>query len=320
MNEAWTAMLARIEKRRDVDARFYKPACLTAVIDGIADGSLAPSDIEPERVIARFASYIVDLFPERAALGWRPFWHLTRDGAWIFTHEGRIVGPEDFKRQRKPNSKSELMAKIDLVSVPPELRAHWRSASDRAELRAALIAMLRRDNEDCRRVADRLNRDWLPAPRDSEGPETGTGRPARAAGGGRQGFMRSTPAKLAVEARAMEVARGLLSDRDWDVEDVSTRQCYDLHCERGGETMFVEVKGTTGTGDEVQLTAGEVAFAVRNRPAMMLIVVSGIALEEHDGKAVATGGRATVLERWAPAPGDLDPISYHCRVRLPPPA
>lgn len=309
-------MLARVAKRRDVDARFYKPTCLIAVIDGIADGSLAPSDLEPDRVVARFEDYLRDLFPERATLGWRPFWHLSRDGAWIFSKEGQLVGPEDFKRQRKPNSRRELMTKIDLVSVPQALRHHWRSAADRAELRAAVIAMLRRDNDDCRRVADLLD-DGEPV--SSFEPELLTEAAGAARSGlrGGQGFLRSAGARRAVETRAMAVAESILANQGWAAENVSTRRCYDFHCRRGDETLYVEVKGTTGAADQIQLTAGEVAFAARNRPQMMLIVVTGVALAEQGGEPVATGGLAHILSPWAPDPGDLDPISYRCRLELP---
>jgi hypothetical protein len=316
MNAAWEAMLARVEKRRDVDARYYKPVCLIAVIDGIADGSLAPSDIEPDRVVARFAAYVGNLFPGRAALGWRPFWHLSRDGAWIFTREGRLVGPEDFKKQRKPDSRRELMSKIDMVAVPPTLRCHWRSASDRAELRAAVIAMLRRDNEDCRLIADHLDTGVALAETLREDAEIVPASDGKLPGG-RQGFRRSLAARRAVEARGMAVATALLTAQGWTVEDVCTKRCYDLHCERGLDRLFVEVKGTTGAGAEIQLTAGEVAFATRNQDEMILIVVAGIKLKEEGGEATASGGHAHLLPQWAPAPGDLDPISYHCRLQLP---
>lgn len=310
-------MLRSVERRRDVDARFYKPACLLAVIDGIADGSLAPSDLDPDRVCARFNTYLKDIFPDRANLGWRPFWHLSRDGAWIFRRDGQVVGPEDFKRQRKPNSRRELLSQIDLVAVPQQLRRHWRSPADRAELRAAVISMLRRDNLDCRRVADRLNQDRLLAfPTDQVSPEIVIDMGSSRAGG-RQGFHRSAVARRAVEAQAMQIARDLLVEQGWDVEDVSTRRCYDLHCTRGAATLFVEVKGTTSAGEEIMLTAGEVAFAIRHRQDMMLIVVVQIELGERDGDASASGGHAHFLPAWAPAPGDLDPVSYYCRVSLP---
>jgi hypothetical protein len=316
MNEAWAAMLASVEKRRDVDARFYKPTCLIAVIDGIGDGTLAPSDLDPDRVCARFGRYLEEILPDRANMGWRPFWHLSRDEAWIFAHEGREVGPEDFKRQRKPNSRRELMTRIDRVSVPDATRPAWRCARSRRELRSALIEMLRRDDEACRRVADHLDEDGpLIAAQDEPAGElralVGTGSK------GGQGFVRSTPVRLAVERRAMEVAAGLLEADGWTVEDVSARRSYDLHCTRGRERCFVEVKGTSGPGAEIHITAGEVTFANLHRDQMMLIVVAGIGVEASSDDPIAVGGTPHVFSSWAPEPGDLSPISYFCRIELP---
>jgi hypothetical protein len=143
MNEDWEVMLRSVEKRRDVDARFYKPTCLLAVIDGIGDASLAPSDLDPERVFGRFKDYLLPLFPERAGLGWRPFWHLCRDGAWIFGKEGRVIVPEDFGRERKPNSRRALMSKIDQVALPPSpgLRsAAWQAIKIDRRVHSVTIA------------------------------------------------------------------------------------------------------------------------------------------------------------------------------------
>lgn len=208
------------------------------------------------------------------------------------------------------------MSKIDLVAVPQALRRHWQSPTDRAELRGEVIAMLRRDNSDCRRVADRLEQDLLVEAGDPDSPELEADR-SRPPAGGRQGFRRSPAARRAVEARAMALARDTLGALGWEVEDVSTRRCYDLHCTRRGATLFVEVKGTTDDGKQIMLTAGEVAFAERHKADMVLVIVAGIEVSERDGEAAAAGGRVHLLPEWAPAPGDLDPISYHCRVALP---
>ena len=305
-------MLGRVEKRRDVDARFYKPTCLIAVVDGIADGSLAPSDLEPDRVVARFGHYLGGLFPERATLGWRPFWHLSRDGAWSFSKEGRSVGPEDFGRQRKPNSRRELISKIDCVAVPPEDRPYWRSSADRAELRAAIIAMLWRDNEDCRLVAERLDADSGRGLSDVIELELAAERPA-ARGASGQGFRQSSAARRAVELRAMKVATSMLELDGWTVTDVSARRSYDLHCVRSADIRFVEVKGTTGAGEAILLTSAEVAFASLNRSEMMLVVVTGIRLAQNGDEPQATGGTPRSVCCWAPEPGDLSPISYSCR-------
>jgi len=313
MNEAWEAMLRSVEKRRDVDARFYKPTCMIAVIDGIGDGSLAPLDLDPDRLIERFRLYLMPLFPDRASLGWRPFWHLSRDGAWIFSQAARRVTPEDFGRERKPNSRRALMTRIDHVTVPPGTRPFWRSAAARAELRDALIDMLRRDDEPSRRVAQRLGEVStlfleLDAGRDEETDQ----RAPRSFS--RQGFRGSAAERRAVEAHAMDVASRLMAGEGWAVENVSTRSSYDLHCTRSEETRFVEVKGTTGAGSEIQLTAAEVAFAGLNRQSMMLIVVSGIELKGKGAEAGASGGSARCYQEWAPEPGDLSPVSYFCRL------
>lgn len=314
MNGMWRTMLASVEKRRDVDARFYKPTCLLAVIDGIGDGSLAPSDLDPDRVIERFHKYLLPLFPERASLGWRPFWHLSRDGAWTFSKEGRRVGPEEFGRERKPNSRRELMDKVDHVSVPPESRSAWKLASARGELRAAVIDMLRRDDANCQRVADLLDADGMLATRGWEQVAVPRGNVAE--GPARQGFQSSTAVRQAVERRAMEVATGVLAGECWMIEDVSARRSYDLHCSRGEEIRYVEVKGTTGSGSEILLTAAEVAFADLHRERMLLIVVTGIAVTGEELAIEATGGTAHVFRNWAPDPGDLNPFSYYCRIQI----
>lgn len=303
-------MLRSVEKRRDVDARYYKPVCLLAVIDGIADGSLAPSDLDPERVRERFRRYVAPIFPDRAEMGWRPFWHLSRDGAWIFEHQGRVVGPEDFKRQRKPNSPRELLSRTDHVFVPGTLREFWRSSAARDELRAAVVEMLTRDNEDCRRLAAFLAAPAISAAMispielgvadaDSEAP--------------RQGFRTSLVARQAIEHHAMEIVAQHLAHQGWQVEDVSARRSYDFHATRVEQDLYVEVKGTTGTGDQVLLTAAEVAFAKEHQPQMLLVVVSGIHLTmDAAGNATASEGETLFYENWAPGPGTLSPISFFC--------
>lgn len=305
-------MLRSMEKRRDVDARFYKPVCLLAVIDGISDGSIAPSDIDLDKVCTRFAAYVAALFPDRADMGWRPFWHLSRDGAWVFYKDGVIVGPDDFRSQRKPNSRRELTAKSDHIAVSPDARKHWRSAADRAELRDAVVAMMERDDSACVALAAQLSGREAPVANLEEGagepigPETVIQRI-----GQRQGFQSSLAARRAIEIRAMTLATELLVSQGWQVEDVSTVQSYDLQIRRGADVGYVEVKGTTGAGGEVQITAAEVEFARAHQSNMRLIIVSGIKLIlDESGDATATGGNIRSIERWAPKRVDLKPISF----------
>lgn len=323
MNPDWETMLMSMEKRRDKDARFFKPTALIAVIDGITDGSLTPSDIDPGHVIQRFDAYLRYILPERASSGWRPFWHLSRDGAWIFEREQRVVGPEDFATQRKPNSRRELIAKIDHVYVPPRTRRYWRDPSARAELRDAVIAMLEADDADSRLVAARLrttrSHDLSEAATEPAFDWEGVSFPsldAPGSGGRGQGFRGSLLARRAVEAHAMTLARAELEREGWIVTDVSLTQSYDLHCERDGAICHVEVKGTVGLGDRIIVTRSEVAFARDHPDTMRLIVVGDITLVSPcDDEVSAQGGRPRMISPWAPQVADLEPISYFCLVR-----
>jgi hypothetical protein len=314
MNEAWQRMLLSVEKRRDRDARFFKPTCLLAVIDGIDDASLSPSDLDAEKVVARFSSYLSEILPDRADSGWRPFWHLSRDGAWAFSKAGRIVGPENFRTQRKPNSRRELMTKIDHVFVPSAERIFWLDPAARRELRASVIAMLEADDADCRLVAAHLRQfqhdpDFIPM---MGVPSPTGGATDRTAS---QGFLSSPLIRKGIEDRAMLIAIALLEQDRWRVEDVSARRSYDLYCTRGDQVRYVEVKGTTGLGEQILLTANEVAFAHGHRENMILIIVSNIAVElDAAGSVVATGGIARLLEGWAPDAAALRPITFSCDV------
>jgi hypothetical protein len=61
----------------------------------------------------------------------------------------------------------------------------------------------------------------------------------------------------------------------WAVTDVSTKKPYDLVCVKSGmkHELRVEVKVTTSSGTQVELTAGEVANA-EIHPQVALVVVS----------------------------------------------
>ena len=136
-----------------------------------------------------------------------------------------------------------------------------------------------------------------------------------ALGGKRQGFQSSVAARRAVEMRAMSLATELLVSEGWEVEDVSAVRSYDLLARRGADTQHVEVKGTTGFGGEIQVTAAEVAFARSHRASMRLILVSGIVVTLEDGGDVmASQGAIRSFEGWAPKTDDLTPIAFFCTV------
>lgn len=312
--ETWEALLRSVEKRRSYDARFYKPVCLIAAVDGVAEGEISPSAIDPVAVIERFRSYVLDLYPERADLGWRPFWHLSNDGAWLFTKNGVRVAPSDFGIARKPDSRGQLLARIDRVAVPDESLRAWNSPVALSQLREAALGILDRDDDACRALATKLRSvedPLLSAPLNRRG---GTPIEATLIGHrGAQGFQSSSELRIAVERHAMAAATELLRKDGWHVQNVSAQESYDLLCIRDGDQAFVEVKGTTGAGDSVILTRAEVEFAQGHGAAMILIVVSHIEVHVSEpGGPVVSGGRTMIRRGWSPEPGQLQPISYMC--------
>lgn len=152
-----------------------------------------------------------------------------------------------------------------------------------------------------------------PASEDAQDVVDAVVRPSRASS---QGLQQNHAARLATEKHAMRIATELLEGEGWTVTDVSMTASYDLRCTRNHDELRVEVKGTTGLGEKVLLTANEVAHARDQYPNVSLIVVSGIALSQAE-PPVATGGTLARLDEWLPANEHLKPVTYSYQV--PPP-
>jgi hypothetical protein len=133
----------------------------------------------------------------------------------------------------------------------------------------------------------------------------------RLVGKGRtQGFRVSPEERRAIELHAIKAAERHFEARGYKVVNVSAKQPYDLVCTKGRKELLVEVKGTTGNGSAVLLTAGEVKNAKRAVP-MALFVLAHIKLVKK-GKAVScTRGTAKVLHPWRISDdGTLSPVGY----------
>jgi hypothetical protein len=132
-------------------------------------------------------------------------------------------------------------------------------------------------------------------------------------GRGGQGLVSDPATRKAIEDRAMALAKlhyGKLFD------DVSTTKPYDL-CGRQGEVdVRVEVKGSTGDGTEIRLTAGEVRNARGRGWRTDLFIVRGIEVEPGPKGPVAKGGEEVVLEKWVPEEVDLAPLVFSYKVPL----
>ena len=98
---------------------------------------------------------------------------------------------------------------------------------------------------------------------------------------------------------------------DWTVEDVHKDHSYDLECSRGNEVLYVEVKGTTSTGETVLMTRGEVRLAKQRHPNTELFVVSRIRIDDAAAqRPIASGGDVSVYRGWAADDSRLRPLGF----------
>ena len=121
-----------------------------------------------------------------------------------------------------------------------------------------------------------------------------------------QGYGLTAAERKAVELRAMALARAHFETIFDKVEDVSASHSFDLRCWTNGTEHRVEVKGTTGDGSSILLTANEVENARKFYPLVSLFIVHGIRLA--DGKAL--GGEAAITSPWDVDAGALTPTVF----------
>lgn len=107
----------------------------------------------------------------------------------------------------------------------------------------------------------------------------------------------------------MAAATSWYEVQGYEVEDVSARKSWDLEATRGDEVRRIEVKGSAGVRDAVDLTANEVRNATDWSPCD-LFVVDGINLIEDGGTVRTGGGRSRRWADWTPAPDALEPVAF----------
>ena len=126
-----------------------------------------------------------------------------------------------------------------------------------------------------------------------------------------QGYSADPAFRSAVELHAMEVVETYLQAMGLAPKNTSANHPYDFECPGASHHRFVEVKGTTGDGAEVFLTANEVEHARAWQAVSALVVVYGIQVERNrDGTFLATGGTLLDICPWSPDSGTLRPLAY----------
>ncbi len=129
------------------------------------------------------------------------------------------------------------------------------------------------------------------------------------------GYLADVELKRAVERHAVRRAIELYDSEGYSCEDVGTTQSYDLRLRKGVVEVHVEVKGSTGDADTVELTSNEVSHSNVSPHETHLVVVDQIKHQRDAEGIITTGGRLRSWRAWQAHPNSLKPTRY--RYQLP---
>jgi hypothetical protein len=130
--------------------------------------------------------------------------------------------------------------------------------------------------------------------------------PQRSRKGG-AGRLADTALRIAIERHAVQLAAKRYRGMDYIVTEVG--KPYDLRAVKEDEELHVEVKGSTRTADDVELTRNEVLHA--HEICTDLYVVDRIDWDvQADGTISTAGGRERLWPDWQPAEETLTPTHY----------
>lgn len=125
-----------------------------------------------------------------------------------------------------------------------------------------------------------------------------------------QGRILNQAARKVIENKAMNSAMKYFKSKGYDVENVSSKKCYDLECRKNSKKIFVEVKGSILPVDKIILTFNEVEFAKKNKGKMNLFLLHSIKLAKNKKKYKAVGGKEHIINNWNIESKNLKPIQY----------
>ena len=130
------------------------------------------------------------------------------------------------------------------------------------------------------------------------------------------GALSSVEERLAIEKHAMEIATRHYIAYEWIVEDVSSREPFDLRCiHPDGTEIHVEVKGTKTSGSKIRLTSGEVEHARKwGSLDMNLLIVANIKIAGAAESPKASGGTMRLYESWDVDSCKLRAVQFECAV------
>lgn len=124
----------------------------------------------------------------------------------------------------------------------------------------------------------------------------------------------SAPERKAVEIRAMEVTLNHLISLGYKVKNTSANNPFDYLAKKAGETIKVEVKGTTSiSADAVMMTSNEVELHKNEVGTIALAIVRQIKFTERGVQAKCEGGLLEFIYPWRIEKWTLEPKAYLVR-------
>ena len=130
-----------------------------------------------------------------------------------------------------------------------------------------------------------------------------------------QGYSVLPAVRIAIESYSMKLARAYFKGEQYKV--TTKGKPFDLLCEREGQELYVEVKGTSTVGLEILLTRNEVLFANSHIESMALFVVSKIDVSTDVLNPIASGGEIVLFDPWKIDNQELEPLGYSYKTASP---
>jgi hypothetical protein len=126
------------------------------------------------------------------------------------------------------------------------------------------------------------------------------------------GYIADPVLRKAIEKHAVNCAMDYYPG--YNITDVGAIESYDLRATKDNEEIHIEVKGSTGTADTVELTTNEVAHAGRATRTDLVVIDQIIWVRLHDGTIHTSAGRRRRWTAWQPGENDLHPTRYRYRL------
>ena len=139
-----------------------------------------------------------------------------------------------------------------------------------------------------------------------------SGAPAGRAGA-HAGRIADAVLRAAIEIHAVNLVMSHYTELGYAVTDVGAIESYDVLAIQGAEELHIEVKGSTGTADAVELTANEVTHARAVIPTDLVVADEIKWTRLDDGTIQTSGGRRRSWRNWQPAEKDLTASRYRSR-------